>query len=184
MKTLIINGSPRRSGDTMGLINALIPQIKGEYRLVNAYDFPASPCIDCRYCQTHEGCAIKDDMQGLYDDIRDADCIVIASPIYFSELTGRLLDLASRFQTFYCARRFRKIESIPKPKRGAVILVGGGDGNMKKPYETACTLLHHLNCPDIHPCVSSHNTDTRPAAEDAAALSGIDSIARFLYTAR
>ena len=82
--------------------------------------------------------------------IQECDNILIASPIYFSELTGRLLDVGSRLQTYFCARFFRKEEPILKPKKGAVILVGGGDGHMEKAYGTACTLLHHMNCRQIH----------------------------------
>ena len=113
--------------------------------------------------------------------IQECDNILIASPIYFSELTGRLLDVGSRLQTYFCARFFRKEEPILKPKKGAVILVGGGDGHMEKAYGTACTLLHHMNCRQIHEPVYSHNTNERPAVEAESALSGLDSILDFFH---
>ena len=118
-------------------------------------------------------------MQDIYDYIQVCDNILIASPIYFSELTGKLLDVGSRLQTYFCARFFRNEETISKPKRGAVLLVGGGDGRMDKAYETACTLLHHMHCYDIHEAVYSHNTNERPAVKDERALIGVQSIARF-----
>ena len=118
-------------------------------------------------------------MQELYDYIQECDNILIASPVYFSELTGKLLDLGSRLQTYYCAAFFRKEKPIPKEKKGAVILVGGGDGRMEKAYSTARTLLRHMNCQSIHDLVSSHNTNETPAADDANALQGIDSIINF-----
>ena len=37
MKTLILNGSPRKNGDTVSLINKLTEQLDGEYKIVNAY---------------------------------------------------------------------------------------------------------------------------------------------------
>lgn len=104
---------------------------------------------------------------------------LIASPIYFSELTGKLLDVGSRLQTYFCAGFFRKENPIPKSKKGAVILVGGGDGHMDKAYGTACTLLHHMNCCDIHESVFSHNTNIRPAVNDKQALLGVRSIIDF-----
>ena len=179
MKTLIINGSPRIQGDTESLIHTVRNGITGECKVLDAYRCDISPCIDCRYCWENSGCAIKDEMQEIYDYIQACDNILIASPIYFSELTGKLLDVGSRLQTYFCARFFRKEEPIPKPKKGAVILVGGGDGRMDKAYETACTLLHHMNCYDIHEVVSSHNTNERPAMEDNQAQMGIQSIIRF-----
>ncbi len=74
---------------------------------------------------------------------------------------------------------YSKEESIAKSKKGAVILVGGGDGHMDKAYSTACTLLHHMNCYDIHDAVYSHNTNERPAIEDREALLGLSSILDF-----
>ncbi len=181
MKTLIINGSPRINGDTKSLINIFTHNIIGEYMIIDAYPADISPCIDCRFCWEHSGCAIKDKMQDVYDYIQECDNVLIASPIYFSELTGKLLDLGSRLQTYFCARHFRKEEPIPKFKKGAVILVGGGDGRADKPYETACTLLHHMNCHEIHPVVYSHNTNQVPAAQDKSAVDGVLRIVKFFH---
>lgn len=179
MKTLIFNGSPRIQGDTMSLVNKVIAGIEGEHKLINAYQCEISPCVDCRYCWENSGCACMDEMQEVYSYIQECDNILIASPVYFSELTGKLLDVGSRLQTYFCARFFKKAEPIAKSKRGAVILAGGGDGRMDKPYETACTLLHHMNCFDIHPLVFSHNTNERPAIEDPQAVDGVKEIITF-----
>lgn len=179
MKTLIFNGSPRINGDTAGLIGIITEKITGEYKIVNAYRCNISPCLDCRYCWENDGCAINDEMCGVYEYIQECDNILIASPLYFSELTGKLLDVGSRLQTYFCARFFRKEEPIAKPKKGAVVLVGGGDGHIDRAYHTACILLHHMNCHSIHDAVYSHNTNERPAVEDENALLGIDSILDF-----
>lgn len=179
LKTLIFNGSPRINGDTESLIKLITNYMQGEYKIVNAYRCDISPCVDCRYCWKNEGCAIDDEMQEIYEYIQECDNVLIASPIYFSELTGKLMDVASRLQTYFCARFFRKEIPITKPKKGAVVLVGGGDGKMDKAFDTACTILHHMNCTDTHALVSSHNTNMNPAIEDEEALKGIDSIINF-----
>ena len=179
MKTLILNGSPRISGDTVSLINLLISRMEGEVKIVNAYRCEISPCVDCRYCWNNKGCSINDEMQEVYKYIEDCDNIVIASPIYFSELTGKLLDVGSRLQTYFCRRFFRHEELDFKSKKGAVILVGAGDGRVDKAYETACTLLHHMNCHDIHDVVYCHNTNDNPAIDDAHTKDGIKSIVSF-----
>ncbi|MBQ6529031.1 MAG: flavodoxin family protein [Clostridia bacterium] len=179
MKTLILNGSPRPYGDTASLIQKTVMQLPGECRIVNAYTCNISPCMDCRYCWDHSGCSIQDEMQGVYAYIETCDNILIASPIYFSELTGKLLDLGSRLQTYYCASAFRREIPIRKAKKGAVILVGGGDGHMDRAYHTARILLHHMNCSLIHDLVYSHNTNETPAAEDINASIGIESIVQF-----
>lgn len=179
MKTLILNGSPRIDGDTNSLIKKIIEKNIGEYRIVDAYRCNISPCFDCRYCWRNNGCSINDEMQNVYKYIQECDNILIASPLYFSELTGKLLDVGSRLQTYFCTRFFRKEEPIMKSKKGAVILVGGGDGNIDKAYNTACTLLHNMNCYNIHEVVYSHNTNERPAIDDNNVLIGLDSIYNF-----
>lgn len=55
---------------------------------------------------------------------------------------------------------------------------------MDKAYETACTLLHHMNCHDIFPLVYSHNTNNRPAVKDPDALNGINNIVRYFNQAK
>lgn len=180
MKTLIINGSPRPKGDTVALVAYLTRQLEGEVKRVDAYGCDISPCTDCRYCWENDGCAVDDGMQELYGYIRECDGIVIASPVYFSELTGKTLDLGSRLQTYFCSRFFRKTDPGLKRKRGGIILVGGGDGSMAKAEDTARILLHHTNCRDIFPTVSFHNTNVSPAILDPATLSRTDGLARFL----
>lgn len=179
MKTLIFNGSPRKNGDTVSLINELLKQLDGEYKIVNAYDCKINPCVDCRFCFENEGCCIDDEMQEIYKYIQECDNILIASPIYFSELTGSLLSVLSRLQTYFSGKFFRKETPIKKPKKGAVIVVGGGDGSINKPYETACILLHHMNSHDIFPLVYSHNTNNSRAITDVCAVKGINGIAKF-----
>ena len=179
MKTLIFNGSPRKNGDTSSLVEKITDKINGEYRIVEAYRCNISPCVDCRHCWRNSGCAIDDEMQEIYNYIQECDNVLIASPVYFSELTGKLLDVGSRLQSFYCARAFRKEEPVPKPKKGAVVLAGGGDGSIDTAYKTACILLRQMNCHDIHEAVFSHNTNVKPAIQDEKVLAGIDSILHF-----
>jgi multimeric flavodoxin WrbA len=49
---------------------------------------------------------------------------VIASPIYFGNLTGSLLNWASRLQLFWVSRYIRKVEPLStKHRKGAVVLI-------------------------------------------------------------
>lgn len=180
MKTLILNGSPRPHGDTASLIAHLTQHLSGDIKIVDAYRSRISPCVDCRRCWKENGCAIADEMQEVYAYIPECDNVVIASPVYFSELTGKLLDVASRLQMFYCAKRFRNERLIEKEKRGAIILAGGGEGGPQKAMETARMLLRLMNCHEIFEPVFSGDTDRRPACEDEKALKGVLSIAEFL----
>ena len=180
MKTLILNGSPRRNGDTVSLINKLTEQLNGEYKVVNAYYSDISACVDCRYCWSNDGCSFNDEMTEIYDYIVDCDNVVIASPIYFSQPTGKLLDVCSRFQTYFAAKHFRNQAPAIKTKKGAVILVGGGDGNPEDAHKTACTILHHINVTEIYPLVGTFNTNGLPAIEDETVTAKITNITKYL----
>ncbi len=179
-KTLIFNGSPRKKGDTAALIRLLTERLAGEYRVVDCYREEISPCIDCRSCRREKRCVLEDGMQEIYRYIEECGNVVIASPIYYSELTGKLLDTASRFQVYYSARFFRKEDPGIKPKKGGVILAGGGDGNPQRPFTTAKILLRQLNVREVFPLVCSHGTNTLPAGEDEEAIRGIKALAEFL----
>ena len=105
---------------------------------------------------------------------------MFAPPIYFSQPTGKLLDVCSRFQTYFAAKYFRNQTPSIKLKKGAVILVGGGDGNLEDAYKTACTLLRHINVTNIYPLVGSFNTNKTSATKDSNAVEKITDIANFL----
>lgn len=180
MKTLIFNGSPRKNGDTAALMNVLTGELSGECKVVECYRADISPCVDCRACRTQNRCAIDDEMQEIYAYIADCDNVVIASPIYYNELTGKLLDTASRFQMYFSARFFRNEQPEIKPKKGGVILVGGGDGDPERAFSTARILLHQINVTDIFPLVCSHCTNTIAAQDDKQAVGEVKKLARFL----
>ncbi len=180
MKTLILFGSPRQDGDTAFLTGMLREGLEGEIYTVDAYGEDISPCVDCRFCRAHYGCALKDGMDRVYDLVRECDNAVIASPIYFAGLTGRTLDVASRLQTFFSAARFRGEDARLKPKKGGIILTGGGSGGADRAAYTARLILRHVNCREIFPPVCSLKTDTVPARRDRDAAEGIKAMAEFL----
>lgn len=178
MKTLIFNGSPRKKGDTIALLNEFTNHLEGEYKIVNAYDSDIQPCMDCRYCMEESGCCLNDEMQEVYEYIQECDNILIASPLYFSELTGQLLAITSRLQTYFCARFFRNESPIKRRKNGGVIIVGGGDGSIERAYDTACVLLHHMNADNVAPVVYSHDTNNKSAKDDKVAIRNTAKLAK------
>lgn len=124
MKTLIFFGSPRQKGHTKQMMDLLIENLDGEVEVIDAYQDPVSPCIDCRYCWHKKGCSIKDGMQDIYGKIEESDNIIIASPIYFHTVTGPLKTMIDRLQ-IYWASHVRKDKPEKPLRKGAYILVGG-----------------------------------------------------------
>lgn len=172
MKTLILNGSPRKNGDTMTLVNEMIKYLEGEVRIVHAYYENISACVDCRYCWDNNGCSIKDGMQEYYQLLDEVDNIVLASPIYLSELTGQMLSFASRFQQYYVARCLKKDNEFKlKKKNGALIIAAGGDSIKleERAIGSANIIFRHINAQSVG-VVSTLHTNEIHANEDAEAL--------------
>jgi multimeric flavodoxin WrbA len=179
MKTLVFNGSPRKNGDTAVLLNEFMKRIEGECKIVDVFDCDIKSCIDCRYCWEHDGCSIEDGMIEVYQDIQECDNILIASPIFFTELTGQLLVVASRLQTYFCARYFRKENPISKRKRGGILLMQGGSHRADKAADTAKMLLDTMNAIDQAPPVFCLDADTVYPADNKEAVAGVNHIADF-----
>ena len=179
MKTLILNGSPRKNGDVAFLVEQLVSLLPGQVVRVDAFTSGIRACEDCRYCKTRPGCALQDPMQHLYRTLDGYDNIVIASPVYFSDLTPPLLAIGSRLQASYMGKRFRNEQMFPHPKNGGVILTGGGDGNMTPAWDAAVKFLRLMNVRNIAPLAAAQNTDHLPVSEDRQAQDGVRTIARW-----
>jgi multimeric flavodoxin WrbA len=178
MKNFIINGSPRKNGDTAFLLSKFKAYIDHEVKEISAYYDNISPCIDCRACQKKKGCVIKDKMCMIYED--DFDNIIIASPLYMSSFTPPLMGIASRFQSYYCAKRFLKDEFNPKKKNAALIIVGGGEGGPEAAIKLSAWIFKKLNAVlhEEHIALSL-KTDDIPSGQDENAVKRVEVIARY-----
>lgn len=102
MKTVVINAGPKRKD-----INAQIAKsaLKGaessnsEVEYVDLYKLDLCGCRNCQICKK-EGMACKcywrDEISPLIDRILDADCLLIAVPIFFTEPTSHYRALIER----------------------------------------------------------------------------------------
>jgi len=181
MKTLIINGSPRKSGDSIYILNKLIEKLNGEVILINVCDENVEACTDCRYCWNVTDCKIKDDMFKVYDLLDLVDNVVLSAPIYFSELCGQLLSYTSRFQRYFAERVLRDNHKFEmKNKRGALVLSAGGDcHDINRPIETANIIFRHINTKSVG-TISTMKTNIVPACEDPDIEYQVDRVADIL----
>jgi multimeric flavodoxin WrbA len=166
MKTLILNGSPHKDGDTAYIINKLKEQIEGEFIEINAYFDNIELCNDCRYCWKNEGCVKSDDMNIIYDN--DYDNVIVASPIYMSNVTPPLFSILTRLNWYWSNKYFLGIDKKIKEKHGIVVLTGGGDGAPTCALEMCRIILKYLNAKfDIDKdYIYSLKTNTIPANKD------------------
>lgn len=175
-------GSPRRAGDTAFLLKMLLESLDGEHLIVDCYNEDISPCIDCRACRKSDKCAINDGMQKVYEYAEKCDNLVIATPLYFSQPTGRLLDVCSRAQLYFSQRKFRVNTLRLNIRKGGVILTGGSDDTTgaQRAFETLKDVFLMFGVKDIAPPVCCLGTDEIPAADNTAAEGEITRLAEFL----
>lgn len=167
---MVLNGSPKKDGDTVALLDAFLESLQGERRVLSIHDC-ASPCIDCRHCWEARGCCLDDGLKDMYPFFEECDNIVLASPVWFSELSGPLLNLASRFvQPYFAAGHFRSEHVKMKMKKGVVILCGGEPGTQGRAAETAHTILKFMRALPCVATITSMETNVLPAEEDEKAL--------------
>ena len=92
-KVLIVNGSPRKKGNSAVLAEQVAEgaqSLGAEVETVILQDLDIKPCDGCDSCQTSgRGCHIDDDMQMLYPKIREADALVLAGPVYWFTFTAQ-----------------------------------------------------------------------------------------------
>lgn len=97
---VVINGSPRKNGNTELLVDAFIEGAIGSGNIVTKFNvgrMKISGCTDCKYCVSHLGeCVHKDDMQEIYPALYNADMLVLASPIYWHGMTSQIKSMIDR----------------------------------------------------------------------------------------
>ena len=97
-KIYIINGSPRKQWNTAQMCESFAKGAKdngAEIEIIHLYDIDFKGCRSCFSCKLKDGknfgrCAYPDELTPLLDKISQADGIVLASPIYCSDVTGMM----------------------------------------------------------------------------------------------
>jgi FMN-dependent NADH-azoreductase len=131
LKVLGIAGSPRRDGNTDHLLQQVMAGALNqgaETKTVILSELNISPCRHCDGCIKTGKCVVDDDMQWLHTDLREADRIVLASPIFFMGVTAQTKAMIDRCQALWVIKYVLKLPVAINPdkeRRGIFISVGG-----------------------------------------------------------
>ncbi len=139
MKIIAFNGSPRPGGNTEVLLAEALKPLSAAGHDVSVFSLNSmgfKPCQDCGGCVKTGICIYDDAMTGIYTAIREADRIVLASPIFFYSLSAQTKAMVDRCQSFWCEKYLLKktIPAGPQGRKGLLLLVGG----MKKEGGKQC----------------------------------------------
>lgn len=92
MRMLVMNSSPNPKGNTASILNDIARQAEergAELKFIDLVDLQVSGCRGCLSCRGSGECKIKDDMQGIVEEIRLADVVLLGSPVYMGSETGQ-----------------------------------------------------------------------------------------------
>ena len=112
MKVLILNGSPRKNGNTRTLLTALAGEAGKNHQveLVDLQSQKISPCLGCDACRKNGGtCVQKDDAPALLQKVLEADCILFGSPVYWWGISAQLKLAIDRLYAGGAAIKGKKI---------------------------------------------------------------------------
>ena len=102
MKVLALNSSPKMNeGNTALILNPFLEGMReggAEVELFYTKKLTINPCQGEYNCwfKTPGKCFQKDDMQMLYPKIREADVLVLATPVYVDAMSGPMKGLLDR----------------------------------------------------------------------------------------
>lgn len=139
MNVVAFLGSPRAGGNTEILLAETLKAVDSSAHHMELFKLGQMDirfCRNCGECDDTGVCPIEDDMAGVYDAIRRADRVILASPVYFFGLSAQTKVMIDRCQCFWCEKYLLK-RPIPEGihgRQGLFLLVGG----MKKDREIAC----------------------------------------------
>ena len=100
---LILVGSVRKNGNTARLAQSFAEGAEehNNVEIVSVADYNVNPCIGCNSCFTREGnqCFQNDDMVRIYEKLRNADIVVVTSPVCFNGISAQLKAVVDRLHT-------------------------------------------------------------------------------------
>jgi len=141
----------------------IVSHINGSVKIINTFFENVRPCYDCRKCHEMKKCVVDDSMSLFYEDILNSDNIIIASPLYYSMLTGSVLNFVSRFQLFFVLKNIAKVDGFSiKRKRGFLVLTGGGATKDFYPVEKVSRLVFRQVNSSFDGILKYINTDSMP----------------------
>jgi len=93
MKIIGFVGSPHRNGNTAWAVERILDGAKqagAETIVFFSSDLDIKPCRGCFGCKNADRlCVIKDDMQNVYAEMKDADAMIFTTPVYMGQMTGQ-----------------------------------------------------------------------------------------------
>ncbi|MHA1379681.1 MAG: flavodoxin family protein [Candidatus Helarchaeota archaeon] len=177
MPTILgISTSPRKNKNTEFLIKKALENIKEcETEFISLAELEVKPCTSCDGCKEKAACIIDDGMQKIYELLKNADGIIIGSPVYFGNMSAQCKALIDR------TLMLRRHKMALRNKVVGVVVVGrsrnGGQELVARSIQSAFL---------IHECLIVSDQETahfgglvhEPAEKDEIGLKTVVNLAK------
>jgi multimeric flavodoxin WrbA len=105
MKVLIINGSPKPNGNTFIALDEVSKSLESEgvdTEIVHVGSKPIRGCLACGQCGGLKECVTHDLVNEVLVKFKDADGLIVGSPVYYASPAGTLVSFLDRL--FYASK--------------------------------------------------------------------------------
>lgn len=122
MKVLIVNGSPHREGNVSVAIAEMKKIFAEEGILVENVEIGikrVSGCLGCYTCSKIGKCVVDDLVNEAAEKFKEADGLIVASPVYYASPNGTLVSFLDRL--FFSAKFDKRMKvgaSVAVARRG------------------------------------------------------------------
>jgi len=122
-KIVILNGSPREKGNTSALVKAFTEGAESSGHTVTEFFLSSMDIHGCKGCfGGHSSkdcpCVQRDDMDKIYPVVKNCDVVVLATPLYYWNMSGQIRTAIDR-----------------------LFALEEGDGNLLRGHDRASALL-------------------------------------------
>lgn len=119
---LAFAGSPRRHGNSEILLDWVLDAMQNDIEVqiekIVLGQADIKPCRGCNSCEKTNTCAIRDDMDLIYDKISTADCIILAAPVFCMSICSQAKALVDRAQLFRSRKYVLHLPVTPPGRKG------------------------------------------------------------------
>ncbi len=124
MKVLMINGSPRKEGNThiaLKEMEKIFREEGMETEILHIGDQDIRGCIACSFCKKNGKCVFDDAVNKAAVKFAECDGLVAASPVYYASANGTLISFLDRlFYSTSFDKTMKVGSSIAVARRGGL----------------------------------------------------------------
>jgi multimeric flavodoxin WrbA len=124
MKIVALLGSPRPQGNSSTLAQKFLDtarELGAEVQVYPLNRMSFQGCQGCGACKTErENCILEDDLAPVLEDVKEADVLLLASPVYFGDISGQLKCFFDRTYSYITPEFATR---VPGGKQALVVLV-------------------------------------------------------------